>query len=75
MNTKEQINSEIYHLSCKFTTTVHTALPIRTASQGVSFALKNIFKPYEAQPHRVFDFIKLYSRKNIYTRGRNKERT
>ncbi len=30
---------EIKHIVCIFAPTVHTTLPIRTASQGVSFAL------------------------------------
>ncbi|SKB76957.1 hypothetical protein SAMN05660776_2894 [Salegentibacter holothuriorum] len=42
MNTKEQKNSENYDLCCIFALTVHTTLPISTASQGVSFALKNM---------------------------------
>jgi hypothetical protein len=56
MNIKEQKTSEIYHLSCKFTTTVHTTLPIRTASQGVSFAFKIIRKPCETKSHGVYCF-------------------
>lgn len=32
-------NSEIWYKVCTFAVTVHTTLPIRTASQGVSFAL------------------------------------
>lgn len=32
-------SSKIWHKVCTFAVTVHTTLPIRTASQGVSFAL------------------------------------
>ncbi|MCM4161281.1 hypothetical protein DHB64_15410 [Antarcticibacterium sp. W02-3] len=43
MNTKEQKSRENYDLCCIFAATVHTTLPIRTASQGVSFAFKRLY--------------------------------
>lgn len=43
MNNKEQKNRENNELNCTFAATVHTTLPIRTASQGVSFAFKKLY--------------------------------
>ena len=34
----------ITYKSCRFASTVHTTLPVRTASRGVSFALKKLSK-------------------------------
>ncbi len=60
--------SKIWHKVCTFVITVHTTLPTRTASQGVSFALYtfllNTIQPNNQFTTRLNDLFIKYSNVN-----------